>query len=72
MCDATQMIDLTQRAKGLSGEYVNVVLGKFNDGTVRGRATYGYDLRCCALPHGSLYIPWLPIAGADGLKKKEK
>jgi mannose-6-phosphate isomerase-like protein (cupin superfamily) len=35
MCDATQMIDLMQLAKGLSGEYENVVLSKFNDHVVR-------------------------------------
>ncbi|MEA2540329.1 MAG: hypothetical protein QOH35_1695 [Acidobacteriaceae bacterium] len=35
MYDVTQMIDLVQRAKGLSGEYVNVVLNKFNDHVVR-------------------------------------
>ena len=35
MCDTTQIIDLMQRAKALSGEYVNVVLGKFNDHVVR-------------------------------------
>jgi hypothetical protein len=35
MCDATQMIDLMQRAEALSGEYENVVLGKFNDHVVR-------------------------------------
>ena len=34
MYDVTQMVDLVQRAKGLSGEYENVVLGKFNDHAV--------------------------------------
>jgi len=31
MCDATQMVDLVQRAKGLSGEYVNVGLNDKNE-----------------------------------------
>ena len=35
MYDVTQMVDLVQRAKGLSGEYENVVLNKFNDHVVR-------------------------------------
>src|SRR5260370_9449211 len=35
MHDVTQMIDLAQRAKGLSGEYENVVLNKLNDHVVR-------------------------------------
>jgi hypothetical protein len=35
MGDATQMIDLMQRAKALSGEYENVVLGRVNDHVVR-------------------------------------
>jgi quercetin dioxygenase-like cupin family protein len=35
MCDATQMIDLMQRAKALSGEYKNMVLSQFNDHVVR-------------------------------------
>jgi mannose-6-phosphate isomerase-like protein (cupin superfamily) len=35
MHEATQMIDLMQRAKALSGEYENVVLSKFNDHVVR-------------------------------------
>jgi mannose-6-phosphate isomerase-like protein (cupin superfamily) len=35
MCDAATMIDLMQRAKGLSGEYENVVLNRFNDHAVR-------------------------------------
>jgi len=35
MYDVTQMVDLVQRAKGLSGEYENVVLNKFNDNVVR-------------------------------------
>jgi mannose-6-phosphate isomerase-like protein (cupin superfamily) len=35
MGDATQMIDLMQRAKALSGEYENVVLGRVNDHIVR-------------------------------------
>ena len=35
MHDVTQMIDVAQRAKGLSGEYENVVLNKFNDNVVR-------------------------------------
>jgi quercetin dioxygenase-like cupin family protein len=35
MRDAATMIDLMQRAKGLSGEYENVVLNRFNDHAVR-------------------------------------
>jgi mannose-6-phosphate isomerase-like protein (cupin superfamily) len=35
MYQSTQMIDLMQRAKALSGEYENVVLSKFNDHVVR-------------------------------------
>jgi mannose-6-phosphate isomerase-like protein (cupin superfamily) len=35
MYQSTQMIDLMQRAKALSGEYENVVLGKFNDHVLR-------------------------------------
>jgi len=35
MYQSTQMIDLMQRAKGLSGEYENVVLSEFNDHVVR-------------------------------------
>lgn len=35
MHEATQMIDLMQRTKALSGEYENVVLSKFNDHVVR-------------------------------------
>jgi mannose-6-phosphate isomerase-like protein (cupin superfamily) len=35
MNEATQTIDLMQRAKGLSGEYENVVLNKFNDHALR-------------------------------------
>jgi hypothetical protein len=35
MYDVMQMVDLVQRAKGLSGEYENVVLNKFNDHVVR-------------------------------------
>jgi mannose-6-phosphate isomerase-like protein (cupin superfamily) len=35
MCEATPMIDLTQRAKALSGAYENVVLTKLNDHVVR-------------------------------------
>src|SRR5258708_36751568 len=43
MYDVTQMVDLVQRAKGLSGEYENVVLGKFNDHVVRmSRMEKGY------------------------------
>jgi hypothetical protein len=35
MHDVTQMIDLVQRAKALSGQYENVVLNRFNDHAVR-------------------------------------
>jgi mannose-6-phosphate isomerase-like protein (cupin superfamily) len=35
MHDVTQMIDLVQRAKELSGQYENVVLNRFNDHAVR-------------------------------------
>ena len=35
MYQSTQMIDLMQRAKGLSGEYENVILSEFNDHVVR-------------------------------------
>jgi mannose-6-phosphate isomerase-like protein (cupin superfamily) len=35
MYPSTQMIDLIQRAKGLSGEYENVILHQFNDHVVR-------------------------------------
>ena len=35
MYDVTQMVDPVQRAKGLSGEYENVVLNKLNDHVVR-------------------------------------
>lgn len=35
MNHATQMIDLLQRAKGLSGEYENVVLSQCNDQVLR-------------------------------------
>jgi mannose-6-phosphate isomerase-like protein (cupin superfamily) len=35
MCNAATMVDLLQQAKGLSGEYENVVLNKFNDHAVR-------------------------------------
>jgi mannose-6-phosphate isomerase-like protein (cupin superfamily) len=43
MYEATQMLDLVQRAKGLSGEYENVVLCKCNDHVVRmSRMEKGY------------------------------
>ena len=35
MYQSTQMIDLMQRAKALSGEYENVVLSEFNDHVLR-------------------------------------
>jgi mannose-6-phosphate isomerase-like protein (cupin superfamily) len=39
----TQILDLGQRAKGLSGEYENVVLSQFNDHVVRmSRMEKGY------------------------------
>jgi mannose-6-phosphate isomerase-like protein (cupin superfamily) len=35
MYQTTQMIDLMQRAKAMSGEYENVILSRFNDQVVR-------------------------------------